>query len=135
MNPAPTDPSSTRSSLFSRPSARASASASGIVAAVVLPYLSRLITTFSARQAQPVGGRFDDAAVRLVRDVQIEIGAGQPVALEHAQRDVLALLDRELEDGLTILLHEVQPLVDGFVRGGTPAAAGRHAERFAARAA
>src|SRR5690606_1491118 len=47
VNPAPTEASMTRSPVFRRPSALASASASGIVAAVVLPYLSRLTTNLS----------------------------------------------------------------------------------------
>ena len=49
MNPAPTDVSNTRSPFFSRPVFTASLSASGIVAAVVLPKRSMLMTTFSSR--------------------------------------------------------------------------------------
>ena len=127
VKPAPTEPSSTRSFFFSRPSARASASARGIVAAVVLPYVSRLMTTCRRAQPEPIGGGLDDPAVGLVRDVQVDVGAGEAVALEHAQRDLLALLDRELEHRLAVLLDEVQPLVDRLVRGRQPAAAGRHA--------
>ena len=55
VKPAPTDASRTRSPFFSRPARRASPSASGMVAAVVLPYVSRLMITLSvrARAARP----------------------------------------------------------------------------------
>ena len=90
--------------------------------------------TLSGGRPEPFCGGFDDAAVGLMRDVEIEVGARQAVALEHPQRDLLALLDRELEDGLPVLLHEVQPLVDRLVRRRPPAAAGRHLQRLAAGA-
>src|SRR5690606_5142082 len=48
VKPAPTEVHSTRLPFFNRPSATASSSASGIVAAVVLPYRPMLITTFSS---------------------------------------------------------------------------------------
>ena len=59
---------------FSRPDATASFSASGIVAAVVLPNRSMLMITFSGVDAELFGRRLDDAAVGLVRHEQIEIG-------------------------------------------------------------
>ena len=132
--PAPTEASRTRLPFFRRPSATASASARGIVPAVVLPYFSILMTTFSSRQAKPLGGRHDDAAIGLMRHEQIDIGAGHVVALHDARADFLGLLHGEFEDRLPILLHVMQPLIDGLVRRRPEAAARGHAQRRSAAA-
>src|SRR5262245_3931495 len=62
VNPAPTDASSTRSPFFNRPEQTASFNASGIVAAVVLPKRSMLITTFAGSRS-----RFSAAAAMMRR--------------------------------------------------------------------
>ena len=59
---------------------------------------------------------------------------GEVVALEQPLADLAGLAHRELEDRLPFLLHVVQPLVDGLVRRGPAAAAGRHAQRRSAAA-
>ena len=73
VNPAPTDASSTRSPFFRRPLQTASFSASGIVAAVVLPNRSMLMMTLFVVDAELFGRRLDDAAVGLMRHEQIEV--------------------------------------------------------------
>src|SRR5947207_9030274 len=65
---------------------------------------------------------------------QIEILRRQAVALEDSSRDFLSFADGKLEDRRSILFHVMQPLINGFVRGRTAAAAGWHAQRAAARA-
>ena len=74
--------------------ATASASASGIVAAVVLPYISRLMTTLSIGQSEAFGGGGDDPAVGLVRDEQVELRRLDAVALEQPRRDLFASCGR-----------------------------------------
>ena len=135
VNPAPTEASSTRLPFFSRPSATASASASGIVPAVVLPYFSMLMTTLSGGRPKPLGGRHDDAAIGLVRHEQIDVL--RPVTLLRSRMRAQissVFLTANLKTGLPVLLHVVQPLVDGLVRRRPEAAARRHAERRAAAA-
>ena len=100
VKPAPTDASSTRSPFLSRPDDTASFSASGIVAAVVLPNRSMLMMTLSGGTSSFSVGGLDDPAVRLVRDEQVEVGRAEPVPLEHPPRDLLGLPDRELEHRL-----------------------------------
>ena len=80
----------------------------------------------------PFSRRHDDALVRLVRHEQIEIVAGEVVALQQPLADLAGVAHRELEDRLAVLLHVVQPLVDGLVRRRHLAAARRHAQRRAA---
>ena len=89
--------------------------------------------TFSGPRPEPMRRGLDDAAIGLVRAVQIQIGARQAVALEHPERGLLVLLHGKLEDRLSVLLHVVQALLDGLLRRRPPAAAGRHAQRRAAR--
>ena len=60
--------------------------------------------------------------------------AGELVALEQPGGEVLTLLHRELEHGLSVLLDEVEPPLDRLVGGREPASAGRHAQRLAERA-
>ena len=67
-------------------------------------------------EAEALGRGFDDPAVRLVRDEQIELRRIEAVALEQPARDLLGVLHRELEDRRPFLLDVVQALVDGLVR-------------------
>ena len=102
--------------------------------AVVLPYFSMLMTTFS-------GGRPSRSAADMMMrrlawcDTNRSISAaGDVVALHDAGADLFGLAHGELEDRLAILLHVVQPLIDGFVRRRPQAAACRHAQRRPAAA-
>lgn len=83
-------------------------------------------------ELEPLGGGFDDSAVRLVRDEQIDVGRRQLVTFEQAAADLLVFLDRELEHGRAVLFDVVQPAFHGLVRRRHPASAGGHAERRAA---
>ena len=58
----------------------------------------------------------------------------EAVSLQEPARDLFGLPDGELEDRLAILLHVVQPLLDGLVRRRAAAATGRHAQRRPAAA-
>ena len=61
----------------------ASRVASGIVPAVVFPYLPMFIITFSMGKFQTFGGGLDNAAIGLMWNQQIQIGTVEPVALEQ----------------------------------------------------
>ena len=54
------------------------------------------------------------------------------IALHYAGADFFGLLYGKFEDRAPILLHVMEPLVDGFVRCRPEAAARRHAERWPA---
>ena len=80
------------------------------------------------RQPETLRGSRNDSAVRLMRHEQIEVGSVQMVPFEHTPADLLGLPDGKLENGGPILLHVVQPLVHGVVRGRLFASSGRHDE-------
>ena len=63
----------------------ASRVASGIVPAVVLPYLPMFDHDLLHRQAQPLRGRVDDAAIGLMRNQQIQIGGVRPLRSSSAR--------------------------------------------------
>src|SRR4029453_13950869 len=83
-------------------------------------------------QSDSLGDRFDDAAVGLVRNEEIEIGRRDAMTLEQPPANLAALPDRELEDGLSVLLDVVHALLDALVRGRHLAAARGHAQRRSA---
>ena len=111
VKPAPTEASSTRSPFFSRPSCDA----------VVERERNRggrgvaepLEVDDDLRRVDPeaVGGGGDDPAVGLVRHEQGDVVGGQVVPLHDDAADLLRLAHGELEDGLAVLFHEVQPLL------------------------
>ncbi len=136
VNPAPTDTINTQvAALQPRCLRSASFSASGMVAAVVLPNRSTLITTFSTGTAELFRRRQDDAAVGLVRDERgRDDPALAPLRSSRRRARFLGVPHRKLEHRLPVLLHVVEPLVDGVVRRRAEAAAARHAQRRAAAA-
>ena len=66
--PAPKAFNKTISPALIRPWRRASSNATGIEAADVLPYLSRLTITLFHRYTEPLGERDDDSLIGLMRD-------------------------------------------------------------------
>ena len=116
VKPAPTDASSTRSPFFSRP----------VATRVVERERDRrrrrvaepldVDDDLARVEAQLLGRRLDDPAVGLVRHEQIEVVGRRPLRSRMRRADLLGLAHRELEDRLPVLLHVVQPLLDGLVR-------------------
>ena len=74
--PAPNPTSSTRSPGWRRPASAASARASGIDAAEVLPVVARTLATWSVGMPSLGDGRVDDAGVGLVGDEQRDVVDG-----------------------------------------------------------
>ena len=85
MKPAPNAQSTTVSPSFSRPSSTATRKADGMLADVVLPKRSIVITTLLSGMPEPLLRRLDDADVGLVRHEEVDVGAGQPVALDDSR--------------------------------------------------
>src|SRR5712692_8143186 len=79
--------------------------------------------------AELLGRRLDDPAVGLMRDEEIDVAGRPAVALQDPPRDLLGLPHRELEDGLPVLFHVMQALIDRVVRRRLETASCRHAER------
>src|SRR5436853_1225802 len=62
---------------------------------------------------------------------EIDIVGVDLVALEDPATRFLGVPHGKLEDVLAVLLHVVQPLIDGFMRGGTETSPRRQTERKA----
>src|SRR5206468_13096386 len=65
---------------------------------------------------------------------KIDLRRIDAIAIEQAPRDLLRVLDRELEDRRPFLLDVMQAIVDRLPRRGHLAAAGRHAQGGSAAA-
>src|SRR5204863_4112798 len=76
----------------------------------------------------------DDAAIRLMRDEEIDLARLDAIAIENAPRGFLGVAHRELEHGRPILLDVVHPLLDRVLRRRPQAAARGHAQGAAAAA-
>ena len=100
-----------------------------MVAAVVLPYFSMLRTTFSGASPSFSDAESDDALIGLVTHQQVHVAGRETVLRQQPPADLLGLAHREPEDRLAVLVHVVQPLLDGLVGRGQPAPAGGHLQR------
>ena len=130
LMPAPKPTSSTRSPACRRPASAASARASGIDAALVLPWRSTVTTARSMRMPEPLARRVDDADVGLVGDDQGEVVDGDAGPLEGPQRRVDHRAHGPAEHLLAVHLDEAAD-VGGEQVAGRPVGVEVEAEQVA----
>src|SRR5262249_21655843 len=88
----------------------------------------------AAADVQDVDGGVDDADVRLVRDVQVDVVGAEAGVPQHVLDGVAQDGDRPAEDAAAVHVHVVQAAREQLRRRRHAAAAGRAAEQVAAAA-
>ena len=80
-----------------------------------------------------LGGCFDDPHVGLVRDHEVDVGAGELRAVERMRRRIGHRSDRVLEDLSPIHANEARSVLEHFRTERTVGSAGRATEQVAER--
>src|SRR2546423_247415 len=97
------------------------------------PVPSESSTSPAAVEAmRPAGpaGRLDDAEVRLMRNEQVHVGRGEPVAAQNALGAIDEQADGDLEHFVAPHLGVVHPRLDGLLGRGMARSTARHVEQL-----